>query len=128
MQQEEQTLAALGIRVVVVTFERGPLARAYVEETGLTYPVLVDESRALYEAYGMLRASRWAIWGPRTWWAYAREFARGRRPLTDREPSDVHQLGGDVLVDPTGRLRLVFVGSGPGDRPSIRRIVAARRM
>lgn len=127
MQQHAHTLDALDVRVLVVTFEAGPLARAYLEETRLPFPVLVDEPRTLYAAYGMLRGSAFAIWGPRTWWAYAKELWRGRRPLTGRAPADVHQLGGDVLVDPSGTLHLVHVGSGPADRPSVERLLQARR-
>ena len=119
-------LDAADVRIAVVTFERGALARAYIEETRLPFPVLVDDTRALYEAYGMLRGTWFGIWGPRTWWAYANELWNGQRPLTDREPSDLHQLGGDVLIDPGGILRLVHVGSGPGDRPSITRLLDAR--
>lgn len=126
MQQQRHDLEAADIRVVIVTFERGMVARAYIEDTHVPFPVLVDESRGLYGAYGMLRGGLLAIWGPRTWWAYVQELWQGRRPLTGRAPADVHQLGGDVLIDPDGRLRLIHVGSGPGDRPSIAALLAAR--
>jgi len=68
------TLADLDIKVLVITFETRAFARAYVQDTRLRWPVLIDEPRALYHAYGMLRGSWWDIWGPRTWWAYAKEL------------------------------------------------------
>ena len=77
MQQAEREIADLGIRVLVVTFEAHPAARAYVEETGTRWPVISDESRSLYEAYGMGRA-RWRhLLGPSALLAYLREVARG---------------------------------------------------
>ncbi|HSE05670.1 MAG TPA: hypothetical protein VLK35_16090 [Methylomirabilota bacterium] len=78
---------------------------------------MIDRGRVLYRAYGMERGHWAAIWGPATVWAYARLLVRGRRP---RRPSgDVSQLGGDVLVDPMGKVVLIHIGTGPADRPAI---------
>ncbi len=117
MRQHEDEFRELGLRVVVVTFEARERAEAYVRETGLAWPLLIDRPRALYHAYGMDRGRRSAIWGPATWWAYARLIASGRR--VRRPTGDVQQLGGDVLVDPKGRVALHHVGKGPADRPAI---------
>jgi hypothetical protein len=121
LRQHEEEFDALNARVVVVTFEAGFLARGYVEDTGLRWPLLVDETREVYEAYGMLHAGFLDIWGPRTWWAYLKELARGRLPQKAGE--DVSQRGGDVLIDPEGIVKLHHVGQGPGDRPSANAIL-----
>ena len=105
------------MQVIVVTFEVGPLGQAYVRETGLRWPLLVDESRALYSAYGMNHGPWWQIYGPASWWAYAKLLVKGQR--LHRSEGDVYQLGGDVLIDPEGVIRLHHVGSGPADRPSV---------
>jgi hypothetical protein len=116
LRQQEREFEELNARVVVVTFEAGFLARAYLEDTGLHWSLLIDETRDLYKAYGMLHASFMDIWGPRTWWAYLKEMARGRLPK--KSEGDVSQRGGDVLIDPDGIVRFHHVGQGPGDRPS----------
>lgn len=118
------TLAALAIRVVVVTFQPAPLARVYLAEMSPPFPVLVDESRELYRAYGMGKARAWDLWGPATWWAYLKEGVRGRLPR--RPQGDPAQQGGDVLIDPDGVVRLHHVGRGPADRPRITALLAAR--
>ena len=100
LQQHERTLFDLDTHVVIVTFEDSGVARAYVEETAVHWPVLVDEARGLYRAYGMLRGRVRDIWGPQTWWAYAKELRRGRWPRP--ASADTSQLGGDVLIDPIG--------------------------
>ena len=125
MRQAERALDALDIRVLVVTFESRSAARGYVAETGMGWPLLSDESRALYRAYGMARA-RWRhLLGPSALLAYAREVARGRVP---RWPSaDPVQQGGDVLIDPAGIVRWVHVGAGPGHRPPVERLLEVRR-
>lgn len=103
--------------IVVVTFEAGYLAQQYVSETGITWPLLIDEQRKVYEAYGMLHASFWDIWGPQTWWVYFREALAGHMPK--KSDGDISQRGGDVLLDPGGIVRLHHVGTGPADRPSV---------
>ena len=105
------------MQVCVVTFDYGPLAAAYVRETRLEWPLLIDNHRTLYKTYRMERGSWWNIYGPASIWVYLKLLGRGRRlqPLG----SDVHQLGGDVLIDPQGVVRVHYIGSGPADRPSM---------
>ncbi len=115
----------LGVKVAVVTFSHDFMARAYVEDTGLAWPLLLDEDRQLYRSYGMLSASFWDLWGPSSWIAYGREIMKGNMP---KPPAgDVYQRGGDVLIDPDGIVRLHHVGSGPADRPSVESILALIR-
>lgn len=106
---------------MVVTFEDGPMARLYAAETELDWPLLVDEDRSLYRAFGMGRGTWWDVWGPSTWWAYLREASRGRLP--GASTGDPDQLGGDVVLDPDGQVRLHHVGRGPADRPSVGRLL-----
>ena len=100
-----------------MTFEARTPAEEYVRETGLSWPLLIDPSRALYKAYGMGRGRWLAVWGPASWWAYLRLIAGGYR--LKRPTGDVRQLGGDILVDPKGRVALHHVGHGPADRPAV---------
>ena len=107
----------MGVQVCVVTFEFGPLAAAYVNETQLEWPLLIDNTRTLYKAYGMERGNWWNIYGPASIWVYMKLLGRGRR--MQPPGSDVHELGGDVLIDPQCHVRVHHIGSGPADRPSI---------
>ena len=100
-----------------MTFDADAMARAYVADTELTWPLLIDEDRTLYAAYGMLHARFLDIWGPQTIVAYLRAIIAGMRPAAPGR--DVNQRGGDVLVDPQGIVRLHHVGRGPADRPSV---------
>jgi hypothetical protein len=122
LQQNETEFKRRDVKVVVVTFEAGFLARAYIEDTGLSWPLLIDTNREIYKAYGMLEAGFLDIWGPGTLWAYLKEFAHGRLPV--KSEGDISQRGGDVLVDPGGIVRFHHVGKGPGGRPSAKFILA----
>lgn len=121
MREIENKLDELNVKVAVVTFEAGPLAQAYVSETDLQWSLLVDETRALYKGYGMEHGSRWNVYGPPAWWIYAKLLLKGRKLRTSH--SDFKQLGGDVLIDPEGLVRLHYIGNGPADRPSVESIL-----
>ena len=117
LRQHEQELQSLGIDVAVVTFQSSPIAENYVRETKLDWPILIDETLKLYSAYGMHRGRVWDVWGPATIAVYSKLMFKGRMP---RKPAgDVHQLGGDILIDPQGIVRLHHTGTGPADRPTI---------
>ena len=107
-----------------MTFEDAAAARAYVAETGLRWPLLVDTDRRLYRAYGMRKARLRHLWGAATFRAYWREARLGRFP---RLPcADTRQQGGNVLIDPGGLVRFHHVGLGPADRPAVESLLAAR--
>lgn len=125
MRQQQPSLDALGVAVVVVTFQGAAFASAYVRETGVSWPILLDEQLNLYTAYGMERGRWWHVFGPEAWWIYARLLWRGRKL---RAPTgDPQQLGGDVLIDPRGIVRLHHVGRGPADRPAVSAILECVR-
>ena len=123
MQQEQPVLDELGVHVLVVTFEPLLAARAFVTETGVAWPVLIDEQRHLYHGYGMRKAKLRHLLGPTTWWVYFKEALRGKLP---RWPvADTSQQGGNVLIDPAGTVRFHRVGAGPGNRPRVAEILTA---
>lgn len=112
--------------VLIVSFESGLAIRRYAHDPDLPGPVLSDPERTLYGAYGMLRASTLDVWGPATWWAYARAMAIGLRPRAS--DADANQRGGNVLIDPAGVVRLHHVGRGPADRPSVESILSVMHL
>jgi peroxiredoxin len=121
LRDHEDELRDKGVAVVVVTFENDFFARAYVEETSLTWPLLVDVTRETYKGYGMLAASFWDVWGLKTWWVYLKYLVKGYK--LKKSGGDIFQRGGDVLIDPEGIVRLHHVGTGPADRPAIETIL-----
>lgn len=109
------------VQILVVTFEGGYFAKQYAQETGITWPLLIDEKRELYREYEILSASCWDIWGPRTWWVYFKEIVQGH--MSKKSTGDISQRGGEILIDPSGIIRLHHVGDGPADRPSVASIL-----
>lgn len=125
MRQQGEELVRRGVRTLAITFGQADQASSVARSAGFHVPLLVDSSRSLYHAYGMFRGRWQDILGPAAWWAYGRALARGHRPRSATD--DIRQLGGDVLIDPTGIVRLVHVGRGPADRPSVDELVRVLR-
>jgi len=119
--EQNKELDVLGVSVVMVTFESTTSAGGYAKDTATDWPILIDEQRHLYESYQMHRAGFWDIWGPKTWRAYFEQLMKGNFPRLTK--GDIHQRGGDVLIDPQGHIRLHHVGAGPADRPSVDSII-----
>jgi alkyl hydroperoxide reductase subunit AhpC len=117
LRQREQELGRLGIEVCVVTFDDGFLVKNYVVRSSMTWPLLIDKGKRLYESYGMERGSWWSILNPVSLTHYIRQMLKGTMP--GRPGSDSRQLGGDVLIDPAGVVRLQHVSKNPHDRPSV---------
>ena len=126
LRQHRRWFAAHEVELLVVTFEQDWRAKQYVSETGLEFPLCLDHDRVLYRGYGMERGSTRKILGIGNWWHYIKLMLRGRR--VHRPTDDIYQLGGDVLVDPNGIVRLHFVSETPVDRPAVAAIQAAIEM
>lgn len=125
LRRRQAELDELGVTVLVVTFQHGPVAEQYVRQTGLDWPIVIDSDRTLYRGYGMERGRWWDLAGPSAWWAYLKLLVKGRR--LRRPAGDVTQLGGDVLIDPAGTVRLHHVGRGPADRPRVESLLKVVR-
>lgn len=115
MRRYERELEALGVKVAVVTFDSIGMAKGYVESTQLQWPLLLDSERELYRSYGLERAGWWSIYGPSSIWHYLKLMANGQK--LKRPGKDFRQLGGDVLIDPSGTVRYYYASESPHDRP-----------
>jgi hypothetical protein len=120
LRQNIERIHSLDTQVVAISFGSPQLARAWVEETGAPFPLLLDPNRTAYRAYG-LEHSLIRSWGPKTFLTYARLMLSGRRWRGIQ--GDSGQLGGDFIVDRQGLVRLAYRSHDPSDRPTIGQIL-----
>ena len=114
-----------GAAVVLITFTHPRNLPGFRRRLALAYPVLADETRAVYRAYGLQRGSWWRVWGLKSVRAYGRLFRQGQH--LERPTGDTLQLGGDFVVDQDGRLAYAYRSRGPDDRPSVDDLLDAVR-
>ncbi len=122
LRQKEKEFAARHVAVAIVTFDADFMAKAYAKQTNLPWPLLIDSNHSTYNSYGMGHGSAWAIYGPASIWNYLKLIFKGRR--IHKPGSDYRQLGGDVLIDPEGIVRLHHTSESPHDRPDVDEILA----
>ena len=122
LQQASDEFERRGVQVLVVTFEKPVHARQYSADFSLRWPLLIDQDRRLYAAYGM-EAGQWRkLLGPKACLTYARLLVRGRR--LRRVHGDVRQLGGNVVIDAEGVVRFHHVAHSPADRPGVTELLS----
>lgn len=111
--------------VVLVTFTRPRNLRGFRRQLGLAYPVVADETRSTYRAYGLGRGSWRRVWGFPAIRGYARLLRRGKWPHFPT--GDTLQLGGDFIVDSEGLVAYAHPSTGPDDRPAVDELLAVVR-
>lgn len=112
----------------MVTFTSREMAIAHTSHFGLTFPILLDPTKATYAAFGLERATFGRVWGLRAAWKYLQLSLAGKRrmrmPTGESGPvEDTRQLGGDfVLRD--GKLYWGYWSEGSEDRPDPAAVLA----
>jgi hypothetical protein len=125
VQMSEEVETAPG-RIACITFAEPPMLAAFQERLGLSFPLLADPSRQVYAAFGFGRGSVARVWlHPKVWARYARLLVAGRRTKPTGE--DTLQLGGNVVLDAGGRVRWIYRGAGPDDRPDPKVVIEELR-
>lgn len=107
------------VDVTVVMFSDPDHIDTYQHTNRLPFTIAIDEDRRAYEAVGFGRASLARVWGLRAAVRYARLAAGGQWRSLRRPVDDTRQLGGDILIDASGRVAWWFRGAGPDERPSV---------
>lgn len=101
MRDHEAEIDALGARVAAVGLGGFRFAEAFKEETGITFPLLVDGDRVAYDAVGLAKASLLDLLKKEN------RVARGRAKKAGHSQhgigADPMQLGGSFVFAPGDR-------------------------
>ncbi len=124
LRQRQAELTGRNAVVLVVSFDAPARVRDYCRRAGLPFACLVDETRDVYRAYGFGRASWLRMLTPRTLAPYIRHALTTRGLPRGGAGRDKQQMGGDVVVDPAGRVALAHASNDPADRPTVDAILA----
>jgi hypothetical protein len=126
--RQSAALADMGIGIVALFFSQVPRLPEYRVRFDIpdTIPLLADEGRTVYKAYGMRIGALREIYSPQVIAKYAR-LIRGGMKMRMKTDEDTRQLGGDVIVGADGRIILAHCSKNQADRPSVETLVAAIR-
>lgn len=119
MQDHLDAIHARGAELVAISQSRPAALAAQLRREPRPFPFLCDPERKAYRAFGLERG-RWGMFfRPHVLAHYLRQMLHGwglRRPVPGE---DVLQLGGDFILDRTGRLVFAHRSADPSDRPAV---------
>jgi len=124
LRDDEDEFRRLGVQTLIISFGAEHWARAWLQATESPFPLLLDPERAAYQAYGLGR-SFIRVWSPKVMWHYLKLALAGEK--LQPVQGDPHQLGGDVIVDAAGVIRLIYHSKDPVDRPPVAKLLAVLR-
>ncbi len=108
-------------RVIIISFGTLPAIQQWMRDNCVSFTVLLDQERNIYNAYGLER-SFWRSRNLKTRWVYFKAWLSGEK-AQDSYGDDTSQLGGDFIVDKNGILRFVYPSNDPTDRPTIEKLL-----
>jgi peroxiredoxin len=117
-------IRAAGAELVVVGSGRPEHARDFRDERQLRFPLLVDPGLESFRAAGLRRGVLSTV-GPRALGHALRALRSGARQGATR--GDPWQLGGVLVIRPTGEVAYRHASREAGDHPPVGEILAALR-
>lgn len=125
MRQRWRDFKEKGIDALAVSFDPVERLSDYREYLEIPFLMASDPTREGYEAYGLTQGSFFQVWHPRTLWMYVKLVFRGRKLKKPKKDEDLSQLGGDFLIDASGRLLFAHASVRPDDRPPVEDILSS---
>ena len=123
MREHEQELRAAGAKLAVVGLGDPNYARAFREETGIDFPLLIDEHRQAYRAVELKKASLLhLLWREN---AAARKRAKAEGHSQKSLGKDPLQLGGTFVFGPGNVDHFAHISRTFGDNAPVEQVLAA---
>ncbi len=123
MREHEAEFNKKGAGIAAIGLGDRRYARLFREETGITFPLLIDEEREAYRAAGLGSGNLLHIL--RTDNTAARKRAKANGHRQHRTGKNPFQLGGSFVFSPGDRDLYLHVSKTFGDNASIAELLAA---
>ncbi len=123
MREHETAFGKKGARIVAIGLGDPAYARHFREDTGITFPLLVDEKREAYRAVELRSASLLHLLRKDNFAARKRATAAGHRQ--HKLGKNPLQLGGSFVFTPGNVDRFAHVSETFGDNASPADLLAA---
>jgi len=125
LRAHESEFRQAGARLAAIGLGDAGYARAFREESGIGFPLLIDADRAAYRVAGLKKASLLHLLRRDNFAARKRAQAAGHRQ--HRLGKDPLQLGGSFVFAPGNVDRFAHVSETFGDNAPLERLLAAVR-
>lgn len=129
MRDHEEEIRSKGASVAAVGLGSVEYAKAFREETGIEFPLLIDSDLKAYKALGLLHANLLHLFRSDNLAGRKRAKAKGHRQHRfDKDPFQMggaFQLGGSFVFAPGNRDLFVHISETFGDNAAIETIIPA---
>lgn len=123
MREHQTEIEGKGARLAAIGLGGLAFAKAFREETGIRYPLLIDEDRLTYKAAGLKSANVFHLLRADNRVSRARAKAGGfRQTGVGKDP---FQLGGSFVFAPGNVDRFAHVSDTFGDNAPVAKLLAA---
>ena len=123
MRDHEADFRARGARLAAIGLGDAAYARAFRDESGITFPLLVDAERLAYQAAGLRSASLLHVLRPDNIVGLLRARIAGHRQ--NRKGPNPFQLGGTFVLGPGNVDRYAHLSQTFGDNAPVADLLAA---
>ena len=123
MREYEQKFKAKGATLAAVGLGDAHYARSFREETGIKFPLLIDEQREAYRALGMKKATLLHLLRKDN--ALARKRAKAGGHRQHKLGKDPFQLGGSFVFGPGNVDLMAHISETFGDNAAPESILEA---
>ncbi len=124
LQRTKAQFEENGFQVVLVGLGTPERAEAFKQQFFLSFPLICDPEKKLYQIYGLGRASVADMASPTFLLKGLKTLSRGHIPGMPRD--DVMQMPGVFLIDTSGNIRYAHYSKDPSDNPSIETLLALK--
>ena len=126
LEEHQEEFHRFGCKVVAVHYYKMENLEKWRNWSKCQHQTIADPQRLLYKLFGVGRPpARKSQWSIRSTNAYAGHHAKSETAYADTELGDALQLGGDVVVDDTGRVVFNYRSTWPPDRVSAKDLISA---
>lgn len=125
LRDHQREIEAAGAGIAAIGLGGREYAAAFRAETGISFPLLIDEKRDAYRAAGLRKGTLWELFLPFNAAARARAKQEGHRQ--HKLGKDPFQLGGTFVFAPGNRDLHVHRAKTYGDVATIEELLAALR-
>ncbi|CAF3171789.1 unnamed protein product [Rotaria socialis] len=97
--------------------------RQWKNEVECPFEIYCDRDRRLYHYFGFPGKAYARVWNVQTLDYYVEQKLNGKKlPTALDKNDDPNQMGGNVIIDQSGRVIWVYKSKSPTDRPSVRQL------
>ena len=125
LRDHQREIEAAGGSIATIGLGGRDYAASFRAETGIAFPLLIDEKRVAYRAAGLRKGTIWELFLPFNAAARAQASREGHRQ--HRLGKDPFQLGGTFVFAPGNRDLYAHRAKTYGDVAAIDELLAALR-